>query len=321
MPSTSKLTSLQDAVTRFVHTGDCISLGGFTINRNPMALTHEIIRQDIGHLHVLMHSGSQAMDLLIGAKMVDTLEVAYGANGRLASTCVRFRKAVENGSVEIEDYSNYHMTLRFMAGAMGLPFLPTYSGLSTDIVKKWGIDGDKRHKSPQLPKQKCVSTTNPFSDEKEGILLIPAANPDVSLLHVHSASEDGTARIDGLSFADIEQARAAKRVIVSCEELVPSEVLRNEPCRNFIPHILIDAVVLQPFGAYPSACFRKYDYDMDYLEKYAETARDDKKFEEYLSSSIHSVDDFDEYLKQIEKKKLELLRADSKIGYPPRRRE
>ncbi|MGV9169876.1 MAG: CoA transferase subunit A [Promethearchaeia archaeon] len=315
----NKVMSADAAVSKFIRRGQHLSLGGFTINRNPMALTHELIRQEISNLHISMHSGSQAMDLLIGSGLVDIVEIAYGANGRLASTCIRFRKAVENDSIEIEDYSNYQMTLRFMAGAMGVPFLPTYSGLSTDIVKRWGLDENQRRSNPSLPLKKCVSAENPFSVDQEEVLLIPAAELDVSLIHVHTASRDGTARIEGLSFADIEQARAAKRVILSCEELVPSEVLRRESCRNFIPHVLVDAVIVQPFGAHPTACYRSYDYDMNYLAEYAKVAQNDTTFEEYLQSSILSATDFDDYLDNVGKKTLERLRADSTLGYPRRR--
>jgi len=319
MLSANKLVTAHEAVSEIVDSGDCISIGGFTINRNPIALTHEIIRQEINDLHVLMHSGSQAMDLLIGAECVSIVEVAYGANGRLASTCIRFRKAVESGTIDVEDYSNYHMTLRFMAGAMGIPFLPTYSGLVTDIADKWGLSEGERRLNPSLPPKKCISSKNPFSYEEEEVLLIPAARPDVSLIHVQSASKDGTARIDGLSFADIEQARAAERVILTCEEIVPREVLRNESCRNFIPHVLVDAVVLQPFGAYPTACYHCYDYDMEYLKTYAELAKKDTLFEDYLESSIYSVSSFDAYLERFDEKRLNQLRPDRDLGYPTRR--
>ena len=184
MSSNSKLMSTADAVKKYVSKGDCISFGGFTVNRNPMALTHEILRQKIGHLHVVMHSGSQGLDLLIGAGYVDIVEIAYGANGRFASTCVRFRKAVEQGAIKVEDYTNYQITLRFIAGAMGVPYLPTYSGLGSDIVKKWGISKSLRAKTQSLPGKKLIVSKSPFSD-KTRLILIPAVNPDVTLLHVH----------------------------------------------------------------------------------------------------------------------------------------
>lgn len=318
MSSTNKVMSAADAIKRFVSKGDCISFGGFTVNRNPMALVHEILRQKIGNLHAIMHSGSQVLDLLIGGGYINLVEIAYGANGRFASTCVRFRKAVEQGNIVVEDYTNYQITLRFMAGAMGIPYLPTYSGLGSDIVKKWGFSEDLRNSRPSLPDKKLIVSKNPFSNENL-LVLVPAVNPDVTLLHVHQASEDGVARIEGLTFADIEQARASNHVIVSCEELVPSEELRKEPWRNCFPHTLVDAVVHQPFGSHPTACYLHYDYDDSHLNEYRELAKNDKTFVDYLETYVFGVNNFNEYLELIGKERLDAIRASSNLGYRQRR--
>ena len=316
MSSTSKVMSAVNAVNRFVSKGDCISFGGFTVNRNPVALVHEVLRQRIGKLHVVMHSGSQVLDMLIGAGLVDLVEIAYGANGRFASTCVRFRNAVEQGVVLVEDYTNYQITLRFMAGAMGVPYLPTYSGLGSDIVKKWGLSKDLREKRRSLPNEKLIVEEDPFS--KQPLVLVPAVNPDVTLLHVHQASEDGLTRIEGLTFADIEQARASKHVIISCEELVASEELRQDSWRNCFPHTLVDAVVHQPFGSHPTACYLCYDYDAEHLNQYRELAHKDEEFLEYLETHVYRVENFDDYLELIGKEKLEGLRASQELGYRAR---
>ena len=147
-PDTDKVMSLKMAVSRFVKDGAHISIGGFTVNRNPMAAVYEIIRQKKRGLHLYVHSNGQGVDELIGGGCVSRLEIAYGGTGRFAPTCVRFRKAVENGSLEVEDYSNYHMTLRFAAGAMGVPFLPVRSGMGTDIVAQWRFDAATRQADP-----------------------------------------------------------------------------------------------------------------------------------------------------------------------------
>ena len=308
--------SATKAVKMFVTKGDCISFGGFTVNRNPVALVHEVLRQKIGNLHTVMHSGSQVLDLAIGGGLVDIVEIAYGANGRFASTCERFRKAVENGTVTVEDYTNYQITLRFKAGAMGVPYLPTYSGLGSDIVKKWGISEELRKSRESLPEKKLIVEEDPFS--KTPLVLVPAANPNVTLLHVHQASEDGIARIEGLSFADIEQARASKHVIISCEELVPSEELRQEPWHNCFPHTLVDAVVHQPFGSHPTACYLRYDYDAKHLNDYKEIAKHDEQFAEYLETHVYGVGSFDEYLDLIGRERLESIRASPDLGYRER---
>ncbi|MEE4114123.1 MAG: CoA transferase, partial [Desulfobacteraceae bacterium] len=140
----NKLMSLSEAVSRFVPDGAHISIGGFTINRNPMAAVYEVIRQRKRRLHLYAHSNGQGVDELIGAGCVDRLEIAYAGSGRFASTCIRFRKAVESGQLPVEDYTNYQMTLRFMAGAMGVPFLPTRSSLGTDIMNIWGFTEPER---------------------------------------------------------------------------------------------------------------------------------------------------------------------------------
>ena len=313
----SKVMLASDAVRRFVSSGDCISFGGFTVNRNPVALVHEVIRQGINNLHVVLHSGSQVLDLLIGANLVNLVEIAYGANGRFATTCVRFRKAVEEGTITVENYTNYQITLRFMAGAMGVPYLPTYSGLGSDIVSKWGFDEKLREARASLQDKKLIVERSPFSDASQ-LVLVPAVNPDVTLLHVHQASEDGIARIQGLSFTDIEQARASEHVILSCEELVPSEQLRKDPWLNCFPHTIVDAVVHQPHGAHPTACYRCYDYDATHLDEYRNIAMDDSEFYEYLETYIFGVNDFSEYLALIGRDRLEEIKASPKLGYKQR---
>ncbi len=307
-----------EAISKFVCASSSISLGGFTVNRNPMALVHEIIRQEIGNLHVMMHSGSQALDLLIGAGLVRFLEIAYGANGRFASTCIRFRKAVQDGSLQVEDYSNFQMSLRFLAGAMGVPYLPTYAGLGSDIISKWGFSKKQRSTVESLPNEKLIVTSNPFNSIPEQLVIVPAANPDVTLLHVQQASAEGLIRIEGLAFADIEQARAAEHVIVTCEELVPSDQLRKESWHNSLPHLLVDAVVHHPYGAHPTACFLYYDYDAAHLNDYRSLAEDDESFEAYLTRHITSLESFHDYVKLIGTKHLGSLLASKELGYARR---
>ena len=139
-----KVMSLSEAVERFVFPGAHISIGGFTLNRNPMAAVYEIIRQEITGLHVYAHSNGQGVDELVGAGCVSKIEIAYAGTGRFAPTCICFRKAAEAGRIAVEDYSNYQMTLRFMAGAMGVPYLPTRSGLGSEILEKWGFPAEER---------------------------------------------------------------------------------------------------------------------------------------------------------------------------------
>jgi glutaconate CoA-transferase subunit A len=293
-----KVTTLPEAVRRYVKDGSHLSIGGFTINRNPMAAVHEIIRQGVRGLHLYAHSNGQGADELIGAGCVSHLEIAYGGNGKYAPTCIRFRKAVQEGTLPVEDYSNFQMTLRFMAGAMGVPFLPTLSSLETDIAEVWGFSEAMRRQEPRLPDQKLVVMENPFGDwmETRKVVLVPAIRTDVTILHVQQADRQGTGRILGLTFADAEQAKSARHLILTCEELVDTQELREDPDRNAIPAIHVDAVVPVPHGAYPTACFRHYDYDPLFLRRYAEEAGDDGLFRAYLDRMVHGVRDHGEFI-------------------------
>jgi glutaconate CoA-transferase subunit A len=313
--SPDKVMGLAEAVGRFVPEGAHLSIGGFTCNRNPMAAVYEIMRQRRRGLHLYAHSNGQGVDELVGAGCVARIEVAYAGTGRFAPTCIRFRKAVEKGLILFEDYSNYQMTLRFMAGAIGVPFLPTRSSLGTDIVARWGFSPELRASDPGLPDRKLVVLENPFGawGETERVVLVPAIRPDVTLLHVQQAAPDGTARIDGLTFADVEQAKAARHVVLTCERLVKPEELRAEPERNQIPGIVVDAVVPVRYGAYPTACYRCYDYDPDFLSDYRTAASDDARFEAYLERWAYR--DHSERMVQVGAERLDAIKADPRTGY------
>ncbi len=313
----NKIMGLEDAVKKYVRNGSHISIGGFTINRNPMAAVYEIIRQKIKNLHLYAHSNGQGVDELIGAGCVKKIEIAYGGNGKFAATCICFKKAVQNGVIEIEDYSNYQMTLRFLAGSMGIPFLPVRSSLGTDIIKKWGFSRETRLKDPKLPDEKLITMENPFGDwlNTAEVVLVPAINTDVTFIHVQKADKQGTGRIQGLSFADTEQAKSAKHLILTCEELIDTEEIRISPDRNQIPFINVDAVVHVPHGAYPTACYKYYDYDPVYLNDYAEWAGDDNLYEKYVEKYIYNVRDHMDLINLIGKERIKAIKADSSTGY------
>ena len=314
---TDKLMSISDAVGQFVPDGAHISIGGFTINRNPMAAVYEIIRQKKRGLHLYAHSNGQGVDELIGGGCVDRLEIAYGGSGRFASTCIRFRKAVESGRLAVEDYTNYQMTLRFMAGAMGVPFLPTRSSLGSDIVNRWGFSEADRRVEPRVPDSKLVVMDNPFAGwcDTERVVLVPAVNPDVTIIHVQAADRQGTARINGLPFADVEQAKAARHLIVTCETVVDDDLLRGAPERNQIPFFCVDAVVHAPMGAWPTACYRHYDYDPTRLYQYRNAALDDDRYQAYLEEEIFSSKSHEEMMARVDSRQLEKIKADQRTGY------
>ena len=314
---TDKVMDLKTAVGRFVTDGAHISIGGFTVNRNPMAAVYEIIRQRKQDLHLYAHSNGQGVDELVGGGCVSRIEIAYAGNGRFAPTCIRFRKAVQKGALKVEDYSNYQMTLRFLAGAMGVPFLPTRSSLGTSLLSVWGFTEQERRLDPRVPNRKVSVLDNPFDGwgGADKVVLVPAINPDVTILHVQKADRAGTARIEGLTFADVEQAKAAARVIVTCEELVETDVLRENPDLNRLPFFCVDAVVPVAYGAYPTACYRCYDYDPVYLNAYREAAVDEEKHAAYLRDHIFDVKDHAAFVERQGTDRLAGIAADPRTGY------
>lgn len=311
-----KLMGVSEAVSRFIRHGCQLALGGFTITRNPMALAYEIARQRIRDIHVVCHSHGQALDVLIGAGCVKRLEIAYGGNGRYAPTCIRFKKAVEGAHIQFEDYSNYQMSLRFLAGALGIPFMPTRSGLGSDLMNYEGFGPDVR-KERKVASRKYSTMQNPFNDNEEPIVLVPALTPDVTILHAQYVGDDGTVRIKGLTFADIEQAKAADSVIVTCEEIVPRSFIRADPDQNSLPPFLVDAIVKVPYGAHPTACFGFYDSDPGHLNMYRRMASDDEVFGEYLDEWVFGIKTHEDYLAKVGIQTILEIKADPVVGYAP----
>jgi glutaconate CoA-transferase, subunit A len=311
-----KLMTAGEAVARFVRDGCQLAVGGFTINRNPMALVYEIARRRVKDLHLVAHSNGQALDVLVGAGCVSRIEIAYGGNGRFAPTCIRFRKAVERGEIAVEDYTNNQMSLRFLAGALGVPFIPSKSGLGTDVVNLQGFPPEIRCE-PGVACEKVIVIDDPFGGEDDEVVLLPALTPDVSLIHAQQVSTDGTVRIKGLTFADLEQCKAASAVIVSCEEIVPESYLRLDPDQNALPPFLVDAVVQAPYGAHPTACRYFYDYDPAHLNHYKSVVRDDDAWQAYLDEWVYGVESWDAYLDKIGGAQLARIRANTVAGYAP----
>ena len=315
--SLNKVIPLKQAIERYVKNESHISIGGFTLNRNPMAAVYEIIRQKIKNLHLYAHSNGTGLDELIGAGCISKLEIAYAGNGKAAPTCIRFARAVQNNEILFEDYSNYMMSLRFMAGAMGLPFLPTLSGLGTDILTKWGFPQSMRKADPKIVDDKLIVLDNPFGSwtGASKVVLVPAINPDITIIHVQKADAMGTCSIQGLSFADIEQVKASKQVIVTCEKLVAKEELRQNPDLNQIPFIHVSAVCHVPLGAYPTAVFGHYDYDSQYLRRFAIAAKNPDEFKNYQEKYIYGVKDHEAFLNIVGQERIDAIKADPRTGY------
>jgi len=267
-------------------------------------------------IHLVCHSHGQALDVLVGAGCVGRLEIAYGGNGRYAPTCVRFKKAIQRSEIQFEDYSNYQMSLRFLAGALSIPFIPTKSGLGSDLMNYEGFPAEVR-KEEKVASRKYAKMANPFSEDWDEVVLLPALTPDVTILHAQYVGDDGTVRIKGLTFADIEQAKAADRVIITCEDIVPRSFIRTDPDQNSLPPFFVDAIVKVPYGAHPTACYGFYDYDPKHLNLYRKMAEDDTLFTEYLDEWVYGVGSWEDYLTKVGMEMILKIKANPVIGYAP----
>jgi acyl CoA:acetate/3-ketoacid CoA transferase beta subunit len=198
------------------------------------------------------------------------------------------------------------MALRFLAGAMGIPFIPTNSSLGSDIVAKWGFSV-----SPKL-----LVVKNGFKPSgNEEVILLPAINPEVTILHVQKVDTEGNVRIEGLTFADVEQAKAARSLIVTTEEIVENTALRSQPQLNQIPSFFVDAVVKVPKGAHPTQCFNYYDVHTEFLYDLLKASRSDEGIATFLERHVFGVKDHDEYLERLDKRILHEISATPCMGY------
>jgi glutaconate CoA-transferase subunit A len=162
-----------------------------------------------------------------------------------------------------------------------------------------------------------VVLDNPFDPQGEmpKVVLVPAINPDVTILHVQKADAQGTARIKGLTFADVEQATSAHHVILTCEELVDTDELKADPDQNQIASLYVDAVAPVPLGAFPTACYRYYDYDPAYLNNYRKFAQDDAAYGAYLKKYIVGTKNHQDLLELVGSAQIKKIMADQRTGY------
>jgi glutaconate CoA-transferase subunit A len=282
-----------------------------------MAFVRELIRQGRRNLVVYGHSPGIDLDMLIGAGAVKRIEIAYVGDEMFVSPGRNFRRALEQGDIQFEDYSNFGATLRLVAGAMGLPFIPTATMLGSDMLDRWGFPESDRHEDSAAAPQKLAWMDCPFTGKR--VVLLPAVNPDVAVIHAQMVGDQGTVRLLGQSFADVFMAAAARRVIVTTEQVVPEDFIRRSPEQNGIPFFRVDAVVPVPYGAHPTACHGVYDYDPQHYAVYAEAARQGPEaFGAYLQEWVLAPPDHWAYLERIGgTEKLCALKADPALGYNP----
>ena len=279
-----KVTDVADAVSRLVADGDYLAVGGFGCARIPTAVLHEILRQNKQNLGLSGHTATHDFQILCAGNLtgrgrtLTRVDVAYVVGLEARGLSPHARRVMESGTVEVCEWTNYALAVRLQAAAMGVPFLPTRTMLGTDTFRKSAA--------------KVVEC--PFTGEK--LLALPALSPDVAAIHVHEADRYGNCRIAGTTVADLELARAAKRVIVTCERLIPHEEICRDPSRTAIPFLCVDAVCEVPFGSYPGNMPGEYFSDEDHLRLWLEAEKDAAAFRQFLDDHIYGVREFADYL-------------------------
>ena len=268
----NKVYSLHDAVAKFVESGDVLALGGFTTNRKPYAAVNEILRQGQGDFVAFAGPGGGDIDMLIGEGRVAAYINCYTANSGYTNVSRRFRAAIEKGQLTYEDYSQDVLMLMLHAASLGLPYLPVRLMQGSGLMKFWGISEEKRKTMAKVPDLKVVEVENPFVAGQK-VVAVPVPQIDTAIIHVQKASPDGTCIIEGDEFHDVDIAVAARKVIVTCDELVSDEFIRRDPTLTRIFGECVSAVVHAPYGAWPSQCYNYYDNDPGALREYDKASK------------------------------------------------
>lgn len=292
----SKVLSMRDAIARHVHDGDTVVIEGFT-HLISFAAAHEIIRQGRRDLTLCRLTPDLIYDQMIAAGSARKLVFSWAGNPG-AGSLHAFRRAVEGKGerpLEIEEYSHFGMVARFCAGSAKLPFWPMRDYMGTDLP---------------VANPRIRTVTCPYTGER--LATVPALNPDVTIVHAQRADASGNAQIWGLLGVQKEAAFASERVIVVVEELVDEAVIRADPNRTLIPGMIVDAVVVEPWGAHPSYAQGFYDRDNDFYVGWENISRDPARLKAYLDEYVYGVPDRQAYLAK-QPGLVERLRADEQV--------
>ncbi len=299
-PVEDKRITLKEAVS-LVSDGSHIFWGGFGFQRPPMAFAHELVRQKKRNLTIYTCGSEMDIDILSGACVVSRFELAFFAIEGIG-LAPNIQRRIREGAIQIEDYSNLAMALRFLGGALGVPFMPLKSMLGTDLLSK-----------TRFRPKKAEVMTCPFSGEK--VVLVPSVRPDFSIVHVSRVDKEGNAQIDGIRGEDIEGARAGKKLIVMAEEVVDTEFIRAQPDQTVIPNIYVSQVVECPWGSYPMMVYNYYDYDMKHVRMYYDQCKTEEGWQKYCEEYITSLKDHNELLQKIGIERLLKLKAKKPLPY------
>jgi glutaconate CoA-transferase, subunit A len=275
-----KVMTLEEAAG-LVEDGNTVGIGGSTLSRTPMAMIWALIRAGKKNLSCARSITSSEGELLFASGACDRILTSWFSQGIVWGVSKVMRHYTESGKARFEEWSHMAVGLRFRAGAMGVPFLPMRSMLGSGIIRRL----------PDVHEMAC-----PFTGDK--LVLVPALNPDVALIHVQRCDPYGNAQMDGLSFMDLDLAMAANRVILTTERIVSNDQIRRAPDQTKIPFFTVEAVVEVPFGCAPHECYGAYEPFFEHLDQYAALIRNDPEsgMREYLARHVYEPKSWTDYL-------------------------
>ena len=293
-----KVATMHDAVADLVRDGDTVAIEGFT-HLIGFSAGHEIIRQRRRDLTLARMTPDLVYDQMIAGGVARKLIFSWLGNpgvGGLNAIRRRIEPAslVVDTPLEIEEYSHFGMVARYTAGAANLPFMPLRSYFESDLPRVNPLIRPIR---------------SPYSDEV--VYAVPPLNPDVSIIHAQRADASGDTQIWGLLGCQKEAAFAADRVIIVVEELVDESVIRADPNRTVIPGLIVDAVVVEPFGAHPSYVQGAYDRDNRFYLDWDPISRDEAKTQAWLKEWVYDLPDRAAYLEKLGAERVASLKPGS----------
>ncbi len=292
-----KLMPLSDAIAQFVRDGDLVYAAGFT-HLIPFAAAHEIIRQGRKDLILARATPDIVYEQMVAAGCARKLIFSYSGNPGVGSLR-RVRAELEAGRLEYEEYSHFGMITRLTAGAAGLPFLPMKSVGARDLMEA----------NPLYRQVTCPYTG-------EALNTVPALNPDVAIVHAQRADADGNTHIWGILGEQKEAAFAARRVIVTAEEIVDTSVIRSDPNRTLIPGLIVSAVCHVPHCAHPSYTQGYYDRDNAFYLEWDRVSASPEAVKAWLDEWVYGVKDRDEYWHRLDPQARERLAVQPRWSEP-----
>jgi glutaconate CoA-transferase subunit A len=291
----TKLCSLKEAIKQNVRDGDVVYAAGFT-HLIPFAAGHEIIRQGRKNLILARATPDLVYEQMAAAGCAKKIIFSYMGNPGVGSLR-NLRTLVETGVLEIEEYSHFAMITRLQAGASGLPFLPMNDTGAADL----------ENANPNFKR-----VTDPFSGKS--VVVVPALNPDVAIIHAQRADKNGNAQIWGILGEQKEAAFAADRVILTVEEIVDEDVIRSDPNRTIIPDLIVDAVCHVPFCSHPSYTQGYYDRDNEFYMQWDKISETPEAVKQYLDEWVYGVIDRQEYWEKLGKAAHQRLSVEKRMS-------